>query len=462
MGTTETGPAIEAFNDRFGPAALVPGDPGYEEERKVWNGSIDKRPAVIVRCRTTEDAVAAVNLSRESGALIAVRGGGHSLPGLGTCDGGVVIDLSPMRGVVVDADARTAQVGPGATWRDLDAATAEHGLATTGGLISTTGVAGLTLGGGIGWLMRKHGLSCDNLVAAEVVTAAGEIVRTNSSVEPELLWGLRGGGGNFGIVTRFEFRLHPVSTVLGGLMMFPLERGSEVLRVYRAWADELGDEFSTLVGISTAPPAPFVPADLVGRKIVAVMGCWCSEPAAGEAALGPIRQLNPAVDLFGPMPYSVLQTLGDEGAPAGARNYFRSGYTDGLSEGLIDEVLEHGGRMPSPMSQIHLHQMGGAVARVGENDTAFSTRRAAYAYNLVSTWTDAGDDDANIGANRDLAAALAPFSTGGVYVNFLGDEGDARIRAAYGDSKYERLQRLKRDFDPDNLFRVNQNIPPAP
>ena len=372
-----------------------------------------------------------------------------------------MIDLSPMRSVEVDPAGRTAHVQPGATWRDLDAAAAEHRLATTGGLISTTGVAGLTLGGGIGWLMRKFGLSCDNLIAAEVVTADGEVVRASSASEPELLWGLRGGGGNFGIVTRFEFRLHPVDTVVGGLAMFPIERGADVLRTYRGWADGLDDEFTTLAAVSTAPPAPFVPVELVGRKVVAVMGCWCGDPASGEAALEPIRRLGPAVDLFGPMPYPVLQTLGDEGAPAGLRNYFRSGYTSGLADGLIDVVLEHGARMPSPLSQIHLHQLGGAVARVGEDDTAFSNRQAAYAYNLVSTWTDASGDESNIGANSELAAALAPFSTGGVYVNFLGDEGGERVRAAYGEEKFERLRRLKRRFDPGNLFRINQNIPPA-
>ena len=452
---------IDALGAGFGGAVLEPGDAGYEDARKVWNGMIDRRPAAVLRCRSTGDVAAAVLHARRSDGPVAVRGGGHSVPGLGTCEGGLVIDLSPMRSVEVDPDGRTAHVQPGATWRDLDAATAEHGLATTGGLISTTGVAGLTLGGGIGWLMRKHGLSCDNLVAAEVVTADGDVVGTSSASEPELLWGLRGGGGNFGIVTSFEFRLHPVDTVVGGLAMFPIERGGEILRGYRDWADGLDEEFTTLAAVATAPPAPFVPAELVGRKVVAVMGCWCGDPASGEAVLEPIRRLGPAVDLFGPMPYPVLQTLGDEGAPAGLRNYFRSGYASGLADGLIDAVLEYGARLPSPLSQIHLHQMGGAVARVGEDDTAFSNRRAAYAFNLVSTWPGAAEDDANISANSELADTLAPFSTGGVYVNFLGDEGGARVRAAYGEGKFDRLRRLKGRFDPGNLFRVNQNIPPA-
>ncbi len=462
MGTITHGDAAAPFRARFGGEVLTPQDEGYESARAIWNGLIDRRPAIIARCRSTAEVVRAVNLTRDSGLPLAVRGGGHSAPGLCTNDGGVMIDLSPMRAVSVDPASRIARAEPGARWADYDAATNAHGLASTGGLISTTGVAGLTLGGGIGWLMRKHGLACDNLMAAEVVTASGDVIRTSSSEEPELLWGLRGGGGNFGIVTRFEFRLHPVDTVVAGLMIFPIERGTEALRAYRGWAADLPDAFTTLAGIMTAPPAPFVPADLQGRKIVAIVGCWCGDTDAGQAALAPIRDLGPAVDLFGPMPYPALQGMLDEGAPAGLRNYFRSGYTSDLADGLIDTLLEHGARLPSPMSQLHLHHMGGAVARVGEDDTAFSHRRAAYAYNLVSIWTDGADDDENIGANRSLAAALEPFSTGGVYVNFLGDEGEARIRAAYGEAKYERLARLKARFDPDNLFRLNQNIHPAP
>jgi len=373
-----------------------------------------------------------------------------------------MLDLSPMRDVVVDAPGRTAHVRSGATWADFDAATQAHGLASTGGLISHTGVAGLTLGGGIGWLMRRYGLAADNLTGAEVVTASGDIVRTSSSEEPELIWGLRGGGGNFGVVTSFEFRLHPLGPVVGGLMGFPIERGREVLQRYRTWAADVSDESTTIAAVVTAPPAPFVPSDLVGRKIVGLAGCWCGTPEAGEAALGPLRDLRPAFDVFGPMPYVALQGMLDEGAPPGIRSYTRSGYVPDLTDGLIEAVLEHGASMPSPFSQLHLHHMGGAVARVGEDDTAFGNRRAAYAYNVNSMWTDPTADDLHETMNREFAAALAPFSTGGVYVNFLGVEGNARIRAAYGDAKYERLARLKRRFDPENLFRLNQNIPPAP
>jgi hypothetical protein len=372
-----------------------------------------------------------------------------------------MLDLSLMREVVVDPQNRTVRVQAGATWADFDAATQAHGLASTGGLISHTGVAGLTLGGGIGWLMRMYGLAADNLTAAELVTASGDIMRTSSAEEPELLWGLRGGGGNFGVVTSFEFRLHPVAPVVGGLMGFPLARGREVLQRYRTWAAEVPDAFTTLAAVITAPPAPFVPPALVGEKVVGLAGCWCGDPDAGEAALGPLRELQPAFDVFGPMPYVVLQGMLDEGAPPGIRSYTRSGYLADLSDGMIDVALEHGASMPSPFSQLHLHHMGAAVARVGEEDTAFGNRRAAYAYNVNSMWTDPSEDEQHESTNRKFAEALAPFSTGGVYVNFLGNEGDARIRAAYGDAKYERLAKLKRRFDPENLFRLNQNIRPS-
>ena len=459
---TTTDVAMDWFNTGFGGVALMPGDNGYDEVRSIWNGSFDKRPAVIARCRSTADVVSVINLARERGLLLAVRGGGHSIPGLSACDDGVMLDLSLMREVSVDPATRTARVQPGATWAEFDAATQAHGLASTGGLISHTGVAGLTLGGGIGWLMRKYGLACDNLSAAEVVTAAGEVVRTGSAERPELLWGLRGGGGNFGVVTSFEFRLHPVGTVMGGLLAVPLERGGELFRTFRAWAAEVSDEFTTIAAVITAPPAPFVPPELVGTKIAAVVGCWCGDTDAGQAVLEPLRRLGPAVDAFGPMPYTVVQSMLDEGARPGRRNYVRSGYLADLSDGLIDVVLDHGAKMPSPFSQIHFYQLGGAVARVREHDTAFSHRRAAYAFNVNSTWVDPSEDEIHETANRELATAIAPFSTGGVYVNFLGEEGGARIRAAYGDAKYERLTRLKGVFDPQNLFRMNQNIPPAP
>lgn len=461
MSGTNNDQVAHSFASEFGGAIVQPADPDYDSARALWNGCVDARPALIARCRTTDDIAAAVTLTREADVPLAVRAGGHSVAGLSMCDGGVVIDLSPMRGVSVDVDRRTATVQPGATWADLDAATAAEGLATTGGLISTTGVAGLTLGGGIGWLQRKYGLSCDNLVTADVVTAEGEVLRASEIERPDLLWGLRGGGGNFGIVSRFTFRLHPVSTVLGGLLLFPLDRGKEVLTVFRGWAADAPDEASMLAAVITAPPEPFVPADLAGQKAVAILGCWCGGLDVGAAAIAPLRALGPSADVFGPMPYVALQRMLDAGAGPGARNYFRGGFLDDLDDEVIDAALTHGARMPSPMSQIHFHQMGGAVGRVPHDGTAFSGRHAGYTYNLVSTWTDPSEDGGHIEANRQLALALVPRSSDGAYVNFAADADPDRVRSLYGDELYGRLARLKREYDPSNLFNRNQNVRPA-
>jgi FAD/FMN-containing dehydrogenase len=453
-----------SFAARFTGTAIVPDDERYETARAVWNATVEARPALIAQCRTVEDIVAAVTLTRDAGLPFAVRGGGHSVAGLSTCDGGVVIDLSPMRAVGVDSKRGVATAEPGATWGDYDAATGQHGLASTGGLISTTGVAGLTLGGGIGWLQRRHGLACDNLIGAELITADGATVRASESERPDLLLGLRGGGGNFGIVSRFEFSLHPVTTVLGGLMLFPMDQGPDVLRTFRDWAADLPDEGSMLAAVLTAPPEPFVPSHLVGQKAVGILGCWCGDLDDGATALEPLRRLKPAADVFGPMPYPALQGMLDAGAPAGLRNYFRGGYLSELNDDVIDVVLEQGAAMPSPMSQIHLHQMGGAVSRVGIGDSAFSGRAAAYTYNLVSTWTDVAEDATHIAANQRLAAALAPLSLPSTYVNFLTDapgDTDTPVRTAYGEDVYERLARLKREYDPTNLFRTNHNVRPA-
>jgi hypothetical protein len=461
MTTTDSADLGQQFTIGFAGTSITPQAPGYDSARAVWNGTVDARPALIARCRSVADILAAVNLTRTAGKALAVRGGGHSVAGFGVCDDGVVIDLSMMKGVMVDPDRRVAIVEPGATWADFDRATAVHGLATTGGLVSTTGVAGLTLGGGIGWLQRKYGLSCDNLVAADLVTSDGEVVHADATELPELLWGLRGGGGNFGVVSRFEFALHPVSTVLGGLMLFPLDRGREVFTAFREWSTDLPDEGSMLVGVVSAPPEPFVPPELVGQKVIVLVGCWCGDLDAGGRELAPMRELRPAVDLFGPMPYVALQGLLDGGAPPGLRNYFRGGFVDELDDDIIDVVLDHGSRMPSPMSQIHFHQMGGAVGRIPLQDTAFSGRDAAYTFNLISTWVDPAEDATHIAANRELAAALAPLSAAGSYINFLTDRGTEQVHTAYGAPTYERLARLKREYDPANLFSGNQNVRPA-
>jgi FAD/FMN-containing dehydrogenase len=455
--TTTHEPLAASFDAAFGGAITTPGDEGYDPARAVWNGTIDAHPAVIAHCGSTADVVAAVNLTRTAGVPLAIRAGGHSLPGFSTCDDGVVIDLSPLRTVTVDPDRCLAFVEPGATWADFDAATAAHGLASTGGLISSTGVAGLTLGGGIGWLQRKHGLACDNLRSAQIVTADGDLI----DADDELLWGLRGGGGNFGVVTRFVFDLHPVSTVLGGLLMFPFERATEVLRGFRDWAVDAPDEASLLAAINFAPPEPFVPAGLVGQRVIALVGCWCGDLADGERALQPLRALEPAVDLFGPMPYAALQGMLDAGAPHGLRNYFRGGFVADLSDEVIAVVLEHGALMPAPMSQIHLHQMGGAVARVGTSTSSFSGRAAGYTYNLIGTWTEPAEDDERIATVRAAATAMGPLSLGS-YVNFEGETDADRARATYGPDIYARLGRLKGQYDQANLFRRNQNVQPTP
>ena len=449
------------FGSAFAGTVITPGDPAYDGARALWNGTVDARPALIAQCHTIDDIVAAVNLVRTARCTFSVRAGGHSVAGLSMCDDGVVIDLSHMRGVAVDADARTATVEPGATWADFDSATAAHGLASTGGLISSTGVAGLTLGGGIGWLQRKYGLACDNLVSADVVTAEGEVLRVSEGDHSGLLWGLRGGGGNFGVVARFEFALHPVSTVLGGLMLFPLERAKQVLQAFREWASNAPDEATMLAAIMTAPPEPFVPPEFVGQKVVGIVGCWCGDIDAGRVAIAPLQQLDPFADLFGPMPYPALQGMLDAGAPRGLRNYFRGGYVADLDDEFIDVVLHHAARMPSPMSAIHLHQMGGAVARIAAGATAFSGRAAGYTYNVVSTWTEPGEDATHIAANREFSAALAPLSEGGSYVNFLPEANADHVSAAYGDGFYTRLARLKREYDSANLFNRNQNVRPA-
>ena len=454
---TVTGDIAAVFGDHFAGEAITPSDGRYDAAREVWNAMVQGRPAVIARCHTVADIVSAVALCRDAGVYPAVRAGGHSVAGLSTGDS-VVIDLTAMRRVDVDPGARRARVQPGATWHDLDAAGQPHGLATTGGLISATGVAGLTLGGGIGWLQRRFGLACDNLVAADIVTAGGDVVHADAEENPDLLWALRGGGGNFGVVANLEFALHPVATVYSGLMLWPFERARDVLTEFHAWAADLADDGSMLISIMTAPPEPFVPAELVGQRAIGLVGCWCGDLDAGAAAMQPMRDLGPAVDLFGPMPYPALQSMLDAGAPFGLRNYFRTGFLDGLGDAVIDALIEHGAALPSPMSQIHVHQMGGAVAR---GDSAFANRDAAFTYNLISTWIEPGEDDVHLSANRAAATALAPLSAGRAYVNFLASADTDTVRSAYGADIYGRLAHVKREFDPGNLFRVNQNVPPG-
>ena len=462
MGTILGDATIQELRDSTRGEVISPADPRYDEARAVWNGMIDKRPALIVRCLGVADVLAAVQFARSQDLELAVRGGGHSLPGFSTSDGGIVVDLSPMKGIRVDPAGQRVIAQGGVTWRELDHETQAFGLAVTGGLISSTGIAGFALGGGVGWLMRKHGLTCDNLVAADLVTADGRLVRASEDENPELYWGLRGGGGNFGIVTSFEFRLHRVGpTIFAGPIFFPGDQATQILRGYREYTANLPDEMTTLMNLTTAPPVPFLPADVHGKKVVAVVGVYAGSPDEGRKLAAPLRQLGtPITDLLGPMPYTMMQSLLDGLFTPGARNYFKAGYLGGLSDEAIDTLVRFHGPSISPSSEIHIHHLGGAVARAPDDATAFGQRGAPYLLNIVARWTDPGTDDAQIAWARDLYAAVEPFSTGGTYVNFL-SAGDDRVAAAYGPDNYERLARLKETWDPTNVFRLNQNIRPA-
>ena len=462
MGTILGDATVQELCESILGEVITQADPRYDETRAVWNAMIDRRPALIVRCAGVADVIAAVQFARSQELEIAVRGGGHSLPGFSTSDGGIVIDLSAMKGIRVDPDAERVVAQGGVTWRELDHETQAFGLALTGGLISSTGIAGFTLGGGIGWLMRKYGLTCDNLEAADLVTADGRLVRASEHENPELYWGLRGGGGNFGIVTSFEFRLHRVGpTVLAGPIFFPGDQATQILRGYREYTADLPDEMTTLVNLTTAPPAPFLPADVHGKKIVAVIGVYAGPQDEGRRIAEPLRHLGtPITDLLGPMPYTTMQSLLDGLFSAGARNFFKAGYLAGLSDEAIDTLVGFHGTSTSPSSEIHIQHLGGAVARVPDDATAFGGRGAPYLMNVVARWTDPGTDDAQIAWARDLYAAAEPFTTGGTYVNFL-SEGDDRVAAAYGPEKLERLARLKEVWDPTNAFRLNQNVKPA-
>lgn len=446
--------ALAAFRDRLHGEAIDPTHSGYDGARAVWNGMIDRRPALVVRCARTADVVAAVGFAAEQGLPIAVRGGGHSAAGLAVADHALVVDLSPMREVTVDPAARTATAGGGATWGDFDAATAVHGLATTGGAISTTGIGGLTLGGGIGWLMRAHGLACDNLITAEVVTADGRVVTASEAENAELFWGLRGGGGNFGVVTRFTYRLHPVTTVLGGLIVHPVERAPEVLRFYRDFTATAPDELTAFAGLMTAPE---------GARVVGLIVCYAGDPAEGERALAPLRAFGPPIaDQVGPMPYTAQQSMLDAGFPAGLPVYWRAHFLNALPDEAIDTMCDHFSRVDSPLSAVLLEHLGGAVARVGRDATAFDHRAAAYNLAIISRWPDPAMADGSIAWTRGLWDDMSSHALG-VYVNYLGvGEGQERVRAAYGDAKYRRLAALKAQYDPENRFRFNQNIQPTP
>ncbi|WP_344410789.1 FAD-binding oxidoreductase [Catellatospora methionotrophica] len=439
---------------------ITPGDDGYDQARTVHNAMFDRRPRAVVRCTSTTDVQAVVDFARENGLDLAVRGGGHSVPGFGTVDDGIVADLSGMRAVAVDPHARTAHAGGGATWGDFNAATGEFELASTGGIISTTGVGGLTLGGGIGYLARGLGLSCDNLLSAEVVTADGRAVVASEKEHEDLFWALRGGGGNFGAVTSFEFALSPVGDIFGGPMFFELAHVPDVLGFFRDFIADAPEQYGGFPAFQIAPPLPFIPADRHGEPFIALVNCWIGSTADGQRIMDRIRAVAPPVaEMVGVMPYAALNTAFDGLVPAGLQHYWKASFVKELTDDAIAAHAVHGANVPVVNSTVHIYPINGACHRVAADATAFAYRDANFAVVIAGMWPDPAENDANTAWVRDYYAATAPLSEEGGYVNFMSGDDQGRIRANYGGN-YDRLVEVKRAYDPDNLFHLNQNIRP--
>ena len=431
---------------------LFPADESYDAARKVFNAMIDKRPAAIARCAGAADVIACVRFAREHEVLVSVRGGGHNVAGKAACDNGLMIDLSRMKGIRVDPARRIAQAQPGLTLGEFDRETQAFGLATTLGIISMTGIAGLTLGGGLGWLMGKYGLACDNVLAADVVTADGQLTKASATENPDLYWGIRGGGGNFGIVTCFEYRLHPVGPLLAGMVIHPLDSAREVLRFYDEFAASCPDELSLAAALLNGPD---------GNSVVALAGCYCGPLDQGEKALKPLRSFRPpAADLFRAMQYVEVQQMLNDAFPAQQHHYWKSNFIRRLSQQGIEILVERARTKPSPLTVIVLQQMHGAASAVPATETAFHHRQVQHDFMFLSVWSDLADSDTNIRWTRESYEAMQPFLERTVYVNNLGEEGEDRVRAAYGPN-YDRLVALKNKYDPANFFRLNQNIRPT-
>ena len=454
--------ALSAIQTTFRGEIVLPADPSYAEHRRVWNGSIDRYPALIARCAGVADVIAAVRFARQANLAVAVRSGGHSFPGLSTCDGGIVIDLSPMKGIRVDPIARTATVQAGVLLGELDRETQAFGLAVPAGIVTHTGLAGLTLGGGIGWLMRKYGLTIDQLIGVDMVTADGEFVKASVSENADLFWGIRGAGSNFGIVTSFEFRLNPVGPiVLAGPMFWPMEESSTVLRFYRDWITDVPDELTTMVVHRRMPPLPAIPRELHGTPVVMIGCCYAGSIEEGESVIRPMREFGRSIlDLCVPKPFIAHQAMFDPSFPRGRWYYFRSADLAELTNGAIDVIAERAQQMTSPLTAFPIFHLGGAIRRAGDDDTAFNGRAAGHTININATTASAAGFDEEREWSRSFWSALLPYQSS-VYVNFLMDEGQERIRQAYGAARYDRLKALKRKYDPDNFFRINQNIPPS-
>jgi hypothetical protein len=443
---------VNEFSDGLDGQGIPPDDRDYESARRIWNASVEKKPGLIVRCASTDDVVKAVNFARANNIQVAVRGGGHNVGGRALCDDGLVIDMSQMRKIDVDAKTRTVVAQAGCTLSDLDAATHAHGLVVPAGVFTKTGIAGLTLGGGVGWLVRKYGLTCDNVVSFEVVTADGKVMTASAEENEDLFWGLRGGGGNFGVVLTFTYRAHLLTTVLGGLLIHPQARAGEVLRFYRDFMETAPDELTAYAAMLHSPD---------GDPISAIIPCWCGDLDEGENYLKPLREFGPPlVDAVQPMPFPQMQALFDDAFPDGNQNYWKSTFVKQLSDEAIDILVEHANAKPSPLTIIVIELYGGAMARVASDETAFGHRTSDYDVGILSQWTDLADTDKNVSWTRGVYDALQDHASGAFLLNFLGQEDEAVIRASFGPN-YDRLAELKRKYDPDNFFRQNQNVIPA-
>jgi FAD/FMN-containing dehydrogenase len=453
---------IDEFKTHFRGEMVLPGDPGYDEVREIWNAMIDRRPALIARCTSPEDVVQAVKFGRGNDLLVSIRGGGHNIAGNAVCDDGLMIDLSLMKNVKVDPNARRAAVDPGCLLSDFDAAAQAHGLATPLGINSTTGVAGLTLGGGFGWLSRKYGMTIDNLLSANVVLPDGQQVRASETENGDLFWGLRGGGGNFGIVTSFEFQLHPVGpNVLSGLIAFPFDQAKSVITQFARFTETMPDELNVWMVTRKAPPLPFLPADVHGKEIVALALCYAGDPAEGEKLIEPLRGFGTMHgEHVGVQPYVAWQQAFDPLLARGARNYWKSHNFSKLSDGAIDAIIEYAGKLPSPHCEIFVGSIGGQTARAAADAMAYSSRDANYVMNVHGRWESAAEDERCIAWAREFFAKSQPFASGGAYINFLTEDETDRVAFAYG-KVYDRLVELKKKYDPTNFFRMNQNIRPV-
>lgn len=452
---------VQGFQESLRGELIAPGDEGYDEARKVYNGMIDRRPRLIVRCAGVADVISAVNFARVADLAVAVRGGSHNVVGFAVCDDGLVIDLSRMKGIRVDPTKGTVRAEGGCTWGDLDHATHAFGLATTGGVLSTTGIAGLTLGGGIGHLTRKCGLSCDNLISADVVTANGRFLTASAKENKDLFWGLRGGGGNFGIVTSFEYKLYPISTVLGGPVFYPIEKTADALKFYREYMAKAPEDVNAVFAFQIGPPAPFVPEHLHNVPMCAIIASYVGPEEKGEKVVEPIREFGPpALDLLGAIPYPALQGMFDALLPPGLQHYWKADFFNELSDEAIDAHAKFGPQVPTVESTMHIYPIDGAAHRLGKNETAFSYRDARFSTVIAAMYPNPEDTAKNMEWVRGYWEALHPYSAGGGYVNFMMDEGQDRIAASYRDN-YDRLVAVKNKYDPTNLFHMNQNIKPT-